>query len=284
MNDSECTILIPAHNEASVIARTLKSIFSGNNKEEFKVIVVCNACTDETASVVAEFCDVALIETDKASKVNALNLGDEKVDDGDIRVYMDADIVMTSSGIVTMVTTLNDENLLAVSPNVKMEYSESSWLVRAYYDIWLQLPYVKKGFMGGGVYALSAEGRKRFDRFPDVISDDGFIRSLFDASEVKRVNNVYSLVYAPKTFLGLIKIKTRSRFGQYDLLAKFPEMQREDKKSYRCALLPLLKNPLNVPKAIVYLMVNLVCRARAKWQYRNNRKYVWETDASSRSN
>lgn len=41
----------------------------------------------------------------------------------------------------------------------------ASWAVRAYYDIWLSLPYCRSGMIRAGVYALSAAGRARFGDF-----------------------------------------------------------------------------------------------------------------------
>ena len=57
----------------------------------------------------------------------------------------------------------------------------SSLAVRAYYRIWLRLPYVREGMIGVGVYALSEEGRRRFGEFPEVIADDGYVRMLFSS-------------------------------------------------------------------------------------------------------
>ena len=89
--------------------------------------------------------------------------------------------------------------LLAVAPQMKMEYGGASWLVRAYYDVWQQLPYVKEGLIGVGVYALSREGRLRFDKFPTVIADDRYVRALFDEHERSVVTHCISLVRAPAT-------------------------------------------------------------------------------------
>ena len=65
---AQATVIIPAHNEASVIDRCLGSIYNSIKPGEFEVIVVCNGCTDDTAKVVAtRFPLVKLLETPIAS-------------------------------------------------------------------------------------------------------------------------------------------------------------------------------------------------------------------------
>jgi glycosyltransferase involved in cell wall biosynthesis len=49
------SIVVPAHNESSVIARTLRPWVTGPASDEISVVVVCNGCTDDTASVARSF-------------------------------------------------------------------------------------------------------------------------------------------------------------------------------------------------------------------------------------
>lgn len=48
--------------------------------------------------------------------------------------------------------------------------------------------------IGTGVFALSRTGRERFNLFPDIIADDGFIRAMFKKEERVSVANCYSMV------------------------------------------------------------------------------------------
>ena len=102
----------------------------------------------------------------------------------------------------------------------------SSRAVRAYYRIWKQLPYVREGMIGVGVYALSEEGRRRFADFPEIIADDGYVRMLFSSSERIRVDDAPVRVYAPEGLSDLVRIKTRSRLGRYQLRQRFPRSRR----------------------------------------------------------
>lgn len=281
MPSPKVSIIIPAHNEGRVISRSLQALDFHNSKSKYEIIVVCNACTDDSASKVRQFKHVRLIETDIASKTNALNLGDQMAR-GEVRVYMDADVVISADHVELLVNEIISNEYLAVTPNIEMDFSHASWLVRAYYDVWLQLPYVKEGFMGSGVYVLSETGRQRFDRFPDLISDDGFVRGQYSSDEIARIDGAFSVVKSPRSLSGLLKIKTRSRLGHFQLRARYPDLNLGDRSATYFEVTRLLLKPGNILKSIVYASVNLICRIRARKIISSDVEYVWETDQTSR--
>jgi glycosyltransferase involved in cell wall biosynthesis len=275
-------IIIPAHNEATVIGQTLTALLQQTGEAD-EVIVVCNGCSDNTAEVARRFePQVAVIETDVPSKTNALNLGDDAATSFP-RMYLDADIMLGAGALAEIVRVLESGRWLAVSPDPKMDMNGASWAVRAYYDIWMSLPYCRSGMLGAGVYALSEAGRARFDRFPNVIADDGYVRALYKEEERGRVAKAQSIVRAPASLAWLIKIKTRSRLGGMELAKKFPDLLANEIKDYSGALRGLVSKPLKWPKALVYLYVNLVSRILAKRRLQDLTQYRWEKDLSSRS-
>jgi hypothetical protein len=155
-------------------------------------------------------------------------------------------------------------------------------VVPAYYRVWQQLPYVKEGMIGVGIDALSEEGRRRFDRFPGIISDDGYIRRVFRPHERLCVRECRSIVTAPGSLWGLIKTKTRSRLGGYQLAEEFPELSENEPKDYAGATWALARRPTLWPSLFVYMAVNLVARFRARIMQRSHAHDVWERDESSR--
>jgi len=223
------------------------------------------------------------LETDIPSKSNALNLGDT-VAKFYPRIYLDADVIISVTAIHAMIKTLTNKKVLATSVEPKINLSGVSYFVKSYYDIWLQLPYYKAGMIGSGIYTLSEEGRKRFDKFPNIISDDGFVRCLFNEQERKLTNDFYSQVNVPKDIINLIKIKTRSRLGRYELKEKFPDILANEEKSYQSVISSIISNYKLWIKALIYLGVNFSARIRAKYQYNNytNKIIKWERDESSR--
>jgi len=276
------SIIIPAHNEASLISNTLSCLLDQVENDD-EIIVIANGCTDNTYEVVNKFKNIILITTEIPSKTNALNLGDSKATSFP-RVYMDADVQLVEGSWKKIIDTLLEGKLLAVSPIPKMDFSNSSWFVKAYYDIWLSLPYCRSGMMGAGVYALSEEARNRFDTFPDIIADDGYVRALFKEEERGNVEGAYAIVKAPASLKWLLKIKIRSRLGQMELAQKYPELLKNEQKSYSGALSGLLKTPHKWPKLAIYIFINIITRVYAKNNLNNISNYQWEKDMSSRNN
>lgn len=277
------SVIIPAHNEEKVISATLQELVEGAISGELEVIVVCNGCTDNTARIVASFGQaIRCLETETPSKANALNLGDAAAS-GFPRFYQDADVILTLDAIRQIALILQSSRFLAAAPHMAMDFGKASWPVRAYYEVWQQLPYVREGMIGVGVYALSGEGRKRFEKFPAIIADDRFIRALFNEQERTRVASCVSVVRAPANLVSLVKIKTRSRLGGYEFEEKFSELLGNERKDYGSAIFAFLQKINLYPALLVYLLVNLWCRSRARWQLHYNRVDVWERDETSRS-
>jgi len=274
------SIIIPAHNEESLISNTITKVLDQSSNNE--IIVVVNGCTDNTYDTANSFSnDITLIKSDIPSKINALNIGDSHATSYP-RIYMDADIQLEEGTLKKITDSLLKGKLLAVSPIPKMDFSSSSWFVKAYYDIWLSLPYCISGMMGAGVYALSKEARTRFDKFPDIIADDGYVRALFKEEERGSVKDAYVIVKAPASLKWLLKIKIRSRLGQMELASKFPELLKNEEKSYSGALSNFIKKPQKWPKLFIYLFVTVVTRIYAKNNLKKIADYQWEKDMSSR--
>ena len=275
------TIILPAHNESTVIAKTLESLLR-QVEDGDEIIVVSNGCTDETEAIARSFEPrITVINTPIPSKVNALNLGDQCARTYP-RIYMDADITLADGALGVIKQTLASGQYLAVAPDPIMDLGGSSWAVKAYYDIWLSMPFCQSGMIGAGVYALSEEGRKRFDHFPDVIADDGFVRALFKEHERGKAIGAKSIVRAPATLYWLMKIKVRSRMGQMQLANRYPELIKNEQKNHSGGILSTLRYPFNWPKVIVYLYISVMSRILARRRLVNIAAYQWEKDISSR--
>src|SRR5262249_27463479 len=103
---SMVSIVIPAHNEETTIERCLNRLLGEGSSQSLQVVVVCNGCSDRTPDIARRFGPrVTVLETDVASKVHALNLGDE-VAQGFPRFYMDADVAMSPADIRAVARTL----------------------------------------------------------------------------------------------------------------------------------------------------------------------------------
>lgn len=273
------SVIIPAHNEAAVLSRTLAPLVQRNDLE---IIVVANGCSDDTARIAAAFQPrVQVIETPIGSKVHALNLGDEAAQHFP-RIYLDADIELPGETIDALIATLKAGPHIAAAPRFRMDLTGCSWAVRAFYDINNRLPSAREGIGGSGVYALSEAGRSRFTTFPDVTADDGFVRIQFRPDERITLDDHASIVRAPKTLPELIKIKTRSHFGTMELRQRFPELFSNIGATNIEGLKSLAIAPRNWPALFVYLLVKSIAKLRARRRLVRGLRPVWERDESSR--
>ena len=193
------SVVIPAHNEATVIAGTLRRLIDTDPEGRLQLVVAANGCTDETAAVAAAVSPrVRVIEVTEASKIAALNAGDD-VATAFPRAYLDADVWVSAEALLAVADALIDSTALAGAPRLEVDTTGASLLVRWRSRIWALSDYRNAAMIGSGVYILTEDGRSRFGRFPDVIADDRYVLRLF-AREVRMtvVDQVFT-VPAPRT-------------------------------------------------------------------------------------
>jgi glycosyltransferase involved in cell wall biosynthesis len=278
------SVIVPAHNEETVIRRCLLALTEPAAPGEMEIVVVCNGCSDRTAQVARGFgASVTVIETPVASKVHALNLGDEAARSFP-RFYIDADVVLPLAALRQLAAVLSDRETLAVAPRFRMDSGAASWFVRAFYAVNDLMPSSREGIGGSGVYGLSEQGRARFDRFPELTADDGFVRLQFSPSQRVTVEDCFSSVTAPRTLWELIRIKTRSHYGNMELQAKFPQLWTNNRgQSNGGALKRLAMRPAWWGKLAVYVFVKTVARWRAWRRFGRGHAVAWERDESART-
>lgn len=276
------SIVVPAHNESSVIARALSQWVGNPASDDIRVVVVCNGCTDDTANVARRFGPtVNVVESDIARKTNALNLGDQ-IADVFPRIYADADIVITIDAILALARRLDQGDVLAVAPTADINLVGCSWLVRKYFEIRSRLPSSREGIGGSGVYALSEEGRRRFGRFPDVTADDTYVRLQFRREERETLPCVTSTVFAPRTLLRLIAVRTRAYRGTFELARRFPELRVNEAETNNRKLIALFKALRLWPGLLIYCGVNIIARCNAARGCRRE-DHLWQRDETSRA-
>jgi glycosyltransferase involved in cell wall biosynthesis len=276
------SVIIPAHNESSVIARTLKAMTGGSSPGELEVIVVCNGCSDDTGDVARRFGPpVRVIETGIASKTHALNLGDEAAR-AFPRIYADADVVITLETIRMLAGCLGAGNVLAVAPTPNFDLSGCSWPVRACYRVRALLPSAQEGIGGSGVYALSAAGRARFHEFPALTADDGYVRIQFQPEERETLRSASSTVFPPRTIRDLISTKTRAHYGSLELASLFPGLWQNRGESNHSSLIRLFKDPRLWSELVIYCLVTAIAKRRARNRLRGAITR-WERDNTSRA-
>ncbi len=205
------SVIIPAHNEAGRIGANLTLLTDGL-PDEFEVIVVTNGCTDNTADVVRGFPRVQLIDLPEAGKAAALRAGDRAANHLP-RIYLDADVPLSSKEAMALAQAVSQPGVHAATGRRRLVTRGSALPVRAYYAVNRRLPVFNDGLFGRGVIALSPAGRSRFDEFPDLIADDLFLDSLFEAGEKRHLDEVVTTVTAPRRTSQLVRRLARVRLG-----------------------------------------------------------------------
>jgi glycosyltransferase involved in cell wall biosynthesis len=256
------TVIIPAHNEASEISRCLDALRPGDRPGALQVVVVCNGCSDATSAVAASFEFVEVVETPRASKTEALNLGDRAARSYP-RVYLDADIELPRVVVDELVEQLETSGLPAATVRFRLDLSSVSRSVARHYRARGRAPYPDH-LVGRGVFCLSEKGRNRFSEFPSVVADDLFVQSLFAPEECLTVDTFSAVVRPPRTLPELVRVQSRVAAGNREHRQLYPESGQQGSRS---ALVRAHLRPSRWVDLATFLLVvgasRLLARARA---------------------
>ncbi len=231
------SIIIPANNEAHWMSACLEAVLASQRMDGAQIIVVANGCTDETARVAKRYnvlaqeqgWSVEVIETEIGNKLHALNLGDRAAT-GDILIYLDADVRVGPRVLGQMERSLDRDAPAWASGELQM--AAGSWVSRAYARFWGRVPFMEKSVPGAGLFGVNRAGRARWGDFPDIISDDMFVRLHFTPRERIGVAGNYVWPVA-EGWSNLVKVRRRQNAGVAQLAEQYPElMKNEDKGEF----------------------------------------------------
>jgi glycosyltransferase involved in cell wall biosynthesis len=276
---ASASIVIPAHNEEAAIRRLLTALLESASSGEFEIVVVCNGCTDATATAAARFgSDVLVIETPRPSKRDALKRGDREAHSFP-RVYVDADVELGSVDVRLLIRALERPDVLACAPSRVLPRTGVSKLVGAYYDVWERLPQVRSGLFGRGVVAVSSAGFDRIRDLPAVMSDDLALSEAFAPSERLVVEDADVIIQLPRTARGLIRRRIRVNTGtaQIDGMTGRPQ---QDKTSIRMLLRIARDEPAIAPRLPVFIGVAVLAKLGAGRKTRRGDFDTWLRDDS----
>ncbi|MEO8906539.1 MAG: glycosyltransferase [Microbacteriaceae bacterium] len=282
------SVVIAAHNEATVIGRCLDALLADDVAGDFDVTVVPNGCTDATAAIAASR-GVRVVELGQASKAAALNAGD-KIAVGFPRIYLDADIVVSTAGARALsqlvdIAVDGTPTIHAAVPVRALNLKGRPLPVRAYFAINNRLPVFQNGLFGRGMIAVSEVGRSRFDQFPDMMADDLFLDSLFTDPEKACADGVVTTVAAPLRTRDLMRRLVRVRRGNAAMRTAGSEgrltivVRPSDRMSWlRDVVRP---NPRLAPAGLLYFGISVVAALLARRSPEDDT--TWQRDESTRT-
>jgi GT2 family glycosyltransferase len=266
-------VIIPAHNESTVLARTLTSLIPVIQSGRVEVIVVCNGCSDDTAKIARSFEGVTVIEIENASKTEALNTAD-RVAASWPRLYLDADIEIAPEAVRDVFGLLSaSSGVLAARPSHRYETQGAARSVRAYYRARERTHERQPALWGAGAYAVSEDGHSRFSEFPPVIGDDLWIDRQFSTEEKSIVSTRPVVVRAPRTSSSLLGTLRRTHRGN-------TELDAATSAGTLSAVLAGVRGPASAADAVVYIWFAVAARLPSRSGSREQR---WERDESNRA-
>ncbi len=276
------SIIIPVYNEAPLLQSMVERLIDDPLLKKAEIILVCNGCTDDSASIARTFePKINVIETPVGSKTGALNLGDQAAK-AFPRLYLDADVDVSSKALCAVADCLREAPYLAAGLDLDFDTSGASRLVKRFYKVWMKLPYIATdSSIGSGLYALSQKGRDRFQDFPDIIADDGFVDASFDAAEKHRPDNFSMTIKTPADALSLIRIKSRVHRGKKELKRLVKTKSEQVGNGLRDVFNLLQQDHISFLDAIVYIGFVAASRFHARFIHPVT-NVRWEKDMSSR--
>jgi GT2 family glycosyltransferase len=263
------SIIIPAHNEAAVIDRTLTFLEPLVAAGTAEVIVVPNGCSDDTAERARTHPGVHIVELTEGSKTAALNAGDTHASRWP-RLYLDADIEAGPEALAQTVHALTGDGIHAARPAFRWDLEGAGPLARAYYRTRWRMPSMTRAMWGAGVYGLSETGHRILGKFPLLMGDDLLVERTFLPGRKYLASGPAVVVRMPLTVRDLIGVLTRSRRGG-------SEQALDTGRSSVRELLGTVTGPLSAIDSMCFAFVAIAARLRA-WKV----KCGWERDSSTR--
>ncbi|ODT66698.1 MAG: hypothetical protein ABS75_26900 [Pelagibacterium sp. SCN 63-23] len=232
------TVIVPASNEADLIASCIKALLLSTFavSRNWQLIIVANGCQDDTATIARSFIaeaqnaniELQVLDLERGDKINAINEGEAHAK-GEMRVYIDADVVVSPALLDQLVGALTAQKAVYATGTLNIA-PPRTWTTRTYARFWSRLPFVVDGAAGCGVFAVNGAGRARWAEFPPVISDDTFVRLHFGPSE--RVNVPAAFTWPMVEGLAnLVRVRRRQDKGVQEIASRYPELIVNEAKS-----------------------------------------------------
>lgn len=276
------SVVIPAHNEAATVRRTLGALSTGAPAGELDIVLVANGCTDRTAELARSVGPhIRVLEIAQPSKVEAVRVGNDAAR-GFPRVHLDADIELSGSAVLELVRPLEAGDVLATAPRRVVPRDGCSWPVRWFYHVWEELPQVGSGLFGRGVVVVTEEAQRRLDALPRMLGDDLAMSDAFSDNERCIVDAAVAVVHPPRTVRDLVRRRIRIVTGNRQ--ADAAGVRRPSSRTGAGTLLRLLRQqPRLIGPMTVFVGVHLAATLGARRAIRTGDVTTWHRDESSRA-
>ena len=283
------TVIIPAHDEEQAIPHCLASLLEQDFEGRLRIVVVPNGCRDCTAAVARSFepkagergIELLVAELRDGCKPRALNQGDVLALPESVRVYLDADIRLSPNALTLVSRELREgTGIHLCAPAVRVAPARSL-VTRAYAKVWSSVPYIREDVICG-FFAVSAEGRRRWEKWPVIIADDKFARMHFAPNERKVAKEATFTIQMAEGLRELIKVRTRWTRGNIELGMVYPHLMERDKGRILRTVPTMMRDVRLWPCVPVFALVYAVGGFKA-FRTRHANLTTWERSDGSRA-
>ena len=231
------SVIIPASNEEAYIGPCLTALFASSPVPGgAEAVVVANGCRDRTAEAAHAMAATAkaagwgltVIDRAEGGKPAALDAGDAAAQ-GDLRAYLDADVIVSPDLMAQLAVTLADVTPRYATGTARIPRARS-WITRAYAGFWQRLPFARSVAPGFGLFAVNPAGRARWGQFPRLISDDTFVRLQFAPDERVQCAAPYDWPMI-EGFAARVRVRRRQDRGVAEIAARHPELMTREGKA-----------------------------------------------------
>lgn len=226
------SVVIPCYNEEKCISECLRSLAGQKTFRDYEVIVVDNGSTDGTAEVARRFesaLPLRLISEPRKGRGAARKAGCAAAK-GDIILSTDADAVVPTDWIETMVAGFSDAGTVGVTGTCYI--TDQSWLTNAVFNFVQPAVTVAQRLFFGSYWVLGSNGGFRKDAYEKMGGYNAGLNSQEDTqfSLLLREHGVIRLIpklrvrtsgrrFSRGVFVGLFEY-VRSFFERYLLRKK----------------------------------------------------------------
>ena len=225
------SVVIPAYNEESTIAKTLRSIIR-TRYPDFEVLVVDDGSKDKTLSIAKRFAGqkVKVLHKKNGGKASALNFGIRRAK-GKIIFTMDADTTVDPGSMKKMVRFFKDPEVMSVTPAMVTEHPRTI-VQRVQYTEYAMGLFLRKAFAAlRSIYiapgAFSAYRKAFFDKYGlydehNITEDlEMGLRIQYLGFHTENCPEAPAYTAAPATFRELLLQRRRWYVGQVENLIRY---------------------------------------------------------------
>ena len=276
------SVVVPAHDEAAVVDRCLAALLADAAPGEMEVVVAASTCTDDTAArAAAHGRDVRVVEVAEAGKIAAVNAGDAAAA-AFPRIYLDADVVLTTASARATAALLAGGVVLAAAPRPEIVTAGCPRVIAWHHRAWTALPVIREGYVGSGVYALSRAGHARAMPLPALIADDEYVRRTFTPAERATAPATFEM-RPPRTVAAYVRRALRGRAGNVELARSGLALASQEgaPAGGARALLTLLRRPSMWAPVVSFVALTALVRLRVALH--GDAPVGWNRDLTSRA-